>query len=111
MTIKRDGKIYKLTDEEIRSIIAAEHKKDVRYEYEEAVKRCEEEDWISFASWNECEFGTYSSENDAREDFIDKLTEDYIENEDLYERNPHQLYNHDFEEDVMDFAKDCDYLA
>ncbi len=111
MTIKRDGKTYELTDEEIRFIIAAEHEKDIRYEYAEAVSRCEEENWISFESWSECSFGTYSSENEAREDFIDKLTEDYLEQEELYERNPNQLYNYDFDEDVIDFAKDCDFLT
>ena len=86
MTIERDGKTYELTDEEIRFIIAAEHEKDIRYEYAEAVSRCEEENWISFESWSECSFGTYASENEAREDFIDKLTEDYLEQEELYER-------------------------
>lgn len=109
-TIIRNGQEIKLTNEEIRSIIQEEHRNDVRFEYEQAVQVAEEDDMISFAGYADCEFSDYSSEADAREDFIDKLTDDFLEEEEMYERDPHSFRSHDYEEDVLDLANDLGYM-
>lgn len=109
MDIMRDGKKITLTDEEIRSLMAEEHKKDIRYEYEFAVQIAEEDGLISFDNWETVGFAEYKSIDDARSDFIDKLTEDYLETEYLYERDPSGFRQHDFSNDVYELAKDLDY--
>ena len=111
MTIMREGKPITLTDEEIRSIVADEHRSGIRYNYEDAVKECEEEGWIRFDSFADTEAGaTYTSEDDARSDFIEKLTDDYIEQEELYDRDPEHFRNYpDYTEDVLTLAEDFGY--
>jgi len=108
-TINRDGKDIILTDEEVRDILRREHEEDIRYEYENAVQFAEEEKQISFDSWQECDFAGYESEADARADFIEKLTEDYLEQEELYERDPNGFRAHDFNDDVLELAEDLGY--
>lgn len=107
-TIYRNGIAIELTDEEVRSIREDEHRKDIEYEFTEAVSRCLDEGWISFSDWSKSG-SEYSSEDDARTDFIAKLTEDYLEQEELYEYSPLRLHNHDFDSDVMDLAPDFGY--
>ena len=109
-TIIRDGKPITLTAEEIRSVLQDEHRTAVRLMYEDAVKECEEEGWISFDGWASVSFGSYSSAEDARSDFIEKLTEDYIEEEELYERDPEHYRRYmDYTDDVLDLAEDLEY--
>ena len=111
MTIMREGKPITLTAEEVRSIVADEHRSEIRYSYEDAVKECEEEGWICFDSFANTEAGaTYDNEDDARSDFIEKLTDDYIEQEELYDRDPEHFRNYpDYTEDVLTLAEDFGY--
>lgn len=109
-TITREGKTITLTDEEIRSILHDEHRTAIRFMYEDAVKECEEEKWISFSPYFDCEFAEYVSEADARADFIEKLTDDYIEADELYERDPEHYRRYtDAIDDVLKLAEDFGY--
>ena len=100
-----------LTDEEVRSVLSEHHRTGIRYQYEDAVSECESEGWISFESWSSTEIGAeYSSEADARNDFIEKLTDDYLESEELYERDPEHFRSYpDYTEDVLELAEDFGY--
>lgn len=109
-SITRNGEQIALTAEEIRSIMEKEHRTAIRFMYEDAVKDCEEEGWISFSTWNDVGFATYASEEDAKADFIEKLTDDYIEQEKLYERDPEHFRSYkDYDSDVLALAEDFDY--
>ena len=108
MVIMRDGNAYTLTDLEILSVRKEEHRKDIRCAYDDAVQICEDNEWISFASWADGNHGEYCSEDDFRSDYIDKLTEDYLDREDLYDYDPDGFRSHDYVADVLDFATDED---
>lgn len=109
MTITRNGMEIVLTADEIRSLIADEHKKDIRYEVECATKQMEEDGEISFNDYETVGFADYSSSDDARSDFIDKLTEDILEREEMYSNDSSDHVTHDFTNEVLDFADDIGY--
>lgn len=106
-TITRGNTTITLTAEEIHSIMQKEHRQEVYWKYEDAVKECEEEGWISFDSWAENESGAeYASLEDARSDFIEKLTGDYLEEEELYDRSPGHFRSYaDYDDDVLILAE------
>ena len=81
MEIIRNGIKIKLTDDEIRSVLRSKHTEEIRFEVEDAMKEAEENGWISFDSWQDCPFADYSSESDAREDFIEYIIEHVLESE------------------------------
>ena len=87
-TIKRNGTEIKLTDEEVRSILEEKHLEDLRYEIEEQLNLDEDNGFIRFDTWKECECAEYASAHDAREDFIEKCIEDALETEDIYGYSP-----------------------
>lgn len=106
MTITRT---ITLTDEEIRSIVQEEHRKDIRYEVEQTVQVAEEDGIISFSCWASVPFSEYTSEEDARSDFIDMVTNGILENEKLYDHNP-SPFSYNYDDEVYDEAKYCGYL-
>ena len=105
-TIIREGKHFTLTEEELLAIRQEEHRQDIRYEYEEAVRLCEEEGWISFSTWDDGNHCEWDSEDDYRQGIIDYLTDSYLEAEYLYDRDPDGYRSHDFTDDVLFTAED-----
>lgn len=110
MTITRNGIEIKLTDDEIRSAARESHIADLRYEIETALHIEEEEGTVSFSTRAECGFADYSSESDARSDFVENLVSDYTEQEEMYDRDPSSIYGHNFTDDVLALADDFGYL-
>ena len=111
-TIIRNGQQIELTEEEIRQIRDEEHRKDIRYEVEEALRLAEENEDISFDSWQECPCADYESQADAREDFINEITEKILNDEDIMEEHAPDGYRYcpDYDSEVYDTAKDYGYL-
>ena len=99
---------FELTEEELFAIRKEEHKKDVAYDVETEVDNGVDDGWLSFEDWTEsgCE---YASAKDARYDFIDKLVEDILEREYIYERDPYG-YRYDLTDRVIEFATDMGYF-
>lgn len=106
-TIMRNGTKIELTPDEIHCIMQEEHRKDVAYEVECEVEMQEGEGWISFESWEESG-QEYDSSSDARADFIERITADIIEREELYDNDPNG-YHADVPDIVTDFARDMGY--
>lgn len=107
-SIIRNNERIQLSDEEVRSIIAEEHEKDIRYEVEQALSVYEEDDVISFASYDR---SLFDSEADARADFIEAVTEHIIDMEDTDERTPpSHRFRANFDSEVYDTAELLDYL-
>ena len=67
----------------------------IRYEVEDALRECEENEWIIFPS------------QEAREKFIQDCVEDVIERYELYDF----AYHPDYSELVWSLAEDCDYTT
>ena len=107
MDIIREGKRITLTPEELLEITRDEHRKDVEIDVEDEVALQVDEGWISFDSWAEC--GSEDADaDDARTDFIARIVEDILEQEELYDRDPHG-YRPDIESLVAYYAKDMGF--
>ena len=112
-TIIRNGQQIELTEEEIRQIRDEEHRNDIRYEIEEAIARAVEEEQISFDSWEHCEVGAeYSSEEDARADFIEYILEHILDEEDTFSEHAPvgHRYSANYDSEVIDTAEEFGYL-
>lgn len=108
MTIIRNGTEIKLTDEEIRAVIRSAHTDTIRSEVETALTEAEENEWISFDSWQDCPCADYLSEQDARADFIEYIVESVLESEENDYCYPSR-YVPDYPSLVSDFAEDLGY--
>ena len=112
-SITRNGHRIELTDEEVRQIRDEEHRNDIRYEIEEAISRAVEDEQISFDSWEHNEVGAeYSSEEDARSDFIEYILEHILDEEDTMTEHapPSHRFNPDYDSEVIDTAEEFGYL-
>ena len=112
-TIIRNGQEITLTEEEIRQIRDEEHRNEHRYNIEEAVRIAEEDEQISFDSWEHCEVGSeYSSEEDARADFIEYILEHILDEEDIFSEHAPvgHRYCPNYDSEVYDTAEEFGYL-
>lgn len=103
-----DGTTVVLTDNEWQEIRTFANVETLRRQVEFAVQTAEESNWISFENWHNVGFADYSSEDDARSDFIDKIIEDITDRDELYNRDPVHTDDEIFN-DVVDTAKDFGY--
>jgi len=103
-----NGETVTLTNKELDFIREHLHKADVLAEVENAVKCAEDNGDVSFASFADCYFAHYSSEEDARADLIEYVADSIIEEDNLYERNPDPFIK-DYEEVVLETAEDLGF--
>lgn len=112
-SIVRNGQTIVLTDEEVRQIRDEEHRNDIRYEIEEAIARAIEDEQISFDSWEHNEAGVeYSSEDDARSDFVEYILEHILDEEDTMSEHasPDYRFVPNYDSEVIDTAEEFGYL-
>ena len=98
-----DGTVVVLTVQEVDTIQDFLNVETLRSEVEYAVKNAEDNEDITFSRFSDV--GDYSSEDDARADFIEHVVESIVEDDRDFDRNPchseDELY--DF---ILDYARD-----
>ena len=98
-----DGSVVVLTVREVDALRDYVMQESLRSEVEYAVKNAEDNEDISFSRF--ADVGDYSSEDDARADFVEHVVEGIVEADRDFDRNPchseQELY-----EIVLDYARD-----
>ena len=96
-----DGSVVVLTVQEVDAVRDYLTTESLRSEVEYAVKNAEDNEDITFSRF--ADVGDYSTEDDARADFIEHVVESIIEDDRDFDRNPchseKELY-----EIVLDYA-------
>ena len=100
----------KITEQEKMAIIREEHIRRIRYAIEDEVKECEENEWIDFNLYPNCEYEEQTSAEEAKEAFIKMCVDEisYLEemNDYYYNCRTNDCYISDT---VSDMAKDYGY--
>ena len=105
-----DGSPVVLSAREIDTLRSYIENEELRSEVEYAVQCAEDNGEISFSGWQDVGYADYSSEEDARSDFVEKVVEDIVERDELYDRNPvhseQEIYEY-----VIDSARDYEWVV
>lgn len=98
-----------LTPEDATSALHYLRSCQLSAEIESALADAENDGEVNFDSFATVGFGDYVSADDARADFVEKLIEDIIDREELYDHDPDGYHVSDYYGEVIDFADDCGY--
>ena len=103
--------IADLSPEELRSVKAQLHRQDIRSHVLDAVTDAEDLELISFRDFASCDFDNVADEESFRSAFVDYVTDEIIQCEELYDRDPFSYTVRDFNTRVLDCAEDLNIIV